>query len=142
LRACSLLVYWAPMSICATRLFRLQWGLIAKGFSRRVAFVFLAVGPATNAASFVILMKVLGRKVAFSYLLFYYYRETFWYCGLYLPCFGWWTHGRSCPLCITTHTQKWTGFLLWFRLFFVYSCYVFIGIYIGSICQKRRKLIW
>ncbi|HPU22692.1 MAG TPA: SO_0444 family Cu/Zn efflux transporter [Candidatus Kapabacteria bacterium] len=58
-----------PMYICATSAIPIAMSLIAKGFSPGVAFVFLAVGPATNAASFVILMKVLGRKVAFSYLL-------------------------------------------------------------------------
>ncbi|MCX8055575.1 MAG: SO_0444 family Cu/Zn efflux transporter [Ignavibacteria bacterium] len=65
----AVILIGAPMYICATSSIPIAMSLIAKGFSPGVAFVFLAVGPATNAASFVILMKVLGRKVAFSYLL-------------------------------------------------------------------------
>ncbi len=65
----AVILIGVPMYICATSSIPIAMSLIAKGFSPGVAFVFLAVGPATNAASFVILMKVLGRKVAFSYLL-------------------------------------------------------------------------
>lgn len=58
----------APMYVCATASIPIAVSLLLKGFSPGVAFVFLAVGPATNAASFAILMKVLGRKVSLMYL--------------------------------------------------------------------------
>ncbi len=58
----------APMYVCATASIPIAVSLLLKGFSPGVAFVFLAVGPATNAASFTIILKVLGKKLALSYL--------------------------------------------------------------------------
>lgn len=58
----------APMYVCATGSIPIAVTLMMKGFSPGVAFVFLAVGPATNAASFTILLNVLGKKTAFIYL--------------------------------------------------------------------------
>jgi hypothetical protein len=42
--------------------------LIAKGLSPGAALVFLMTGPATNAASFVIIWQTLGRRTAIIYL--------------------------------------------------------------------------
>lgn len=58
----------APMYVCATASIPIAVSLLMKGFSPGVAFVFLAVGPATNAASFAIILKVLGKKLALAYL--------------------------------------------------------------------------
>lgn len=58
----------APMYICATASIPIAVTLMMKGFSPGVAFVFLAVGPVTNAASFAILMKTLGKKTTISYV--------------------------------------------------------------------------
>jgi uncharacterized membrane protein YraQ (UPF0718 family)/copper chaperone CopZ len=58
----------APMYVCATASIPIAMTLMMKGFSPGTAFVFLAVGPATNAASFSIIMKVLGKKTAFTFL--------------------------------------------------------------------------
>lgn len=58
----------APMYICATSSIPIAVSLMMKGFSPGVAFVFLAVGPVTNAASFAILMKTLGKKTTISYI--------------------------------------------------------------------------
>lgn len=58
----------APMYVCATASIPIAVSLLMKGFSPGVAFVFLAVGPATNAASFTIIVKVLGKKLALAYL--------------------------------------------------------------------------
>jgi hypothetical protein len=41
---------------------------MAKGISPGAAFVFLAAGPATNAASLTVLLRVLGRKAIAIYL--------------------------------------------------------------------------
>jgi len=64
----AMILVGVPMYVCATSSIPIAVSLIAKGFSPGVAFVFLAVGPATNAASFAILMKVLGKKTALAYL--------------------------------------------------------------------------
>lgn len=57
-----------PMYVCATASIPIAVALMMKGFSPGVAFVFLAVGPATNAASLSILGKVLGKKVTAIYV--------------------------------------------------------------------------
>ncbi len=57
-----------PMYVCATASIPIALSLIMKGFSPGVAFVFLAVGPATNAASIGILSKSLGKKLITYYL--------------------------------------------------------------------------
>ena len=57
-----------PMYVCATASIPIAVTLMMKGFSPGVAFVFLAAGPATNAASISILLKVLGKKVTFAFL--------------------------------------------------------------------------
>lgn len=57
-----------PMYVCATASIPIAVSLILKGFSPGVAFVFLAVGPATNAASIGILSKSLGKKLITYYL--------------------------------------------------------------------------
>ncbi|MFA7327199.1 MAG: SO_0444 family Cu/Zn efflux transporter [Candidatus Kapaibacterium sp.] len=57
-----------PMYVCATASIPIAVSLILKGFSPGVAFVFLAVGPATNAASIGILSKSLGKRLITYYL--------------------------------------------------------------------------
>ncbi len=57
-----------PMYICATASIPIAVALMLKGFSPGVAFVFLAVGPATNAASLTILVNTLGKKIVSIYL--------------------------------------------------------------------------
>ena len=52
-----------PMYVCATASIPIAVSLIMKGFSPGIAFVFLAAGPATNAASVIVLSKVLGKKI-------------------------------------------------------------------------------
>lgn len=58
----------APMYICATASIPIAVSLMLKGFSPGVAFVFLAVGPATNAASYAILSKSIGKKITILYI--------------------------------------------------------------------------
>lgn len=57
-----------PMYICATASIPIAVAMMLKGLSPGAAFVFLAVGPATNAASFSILSKSLGKKVTVIYI--------------------------------------------------------------------------
>ncbi len=65
----AVILIGVPMYICATASIPIALALIMKGFSPGVAFVFLAVGPATNAATIAILQKVLGKKMTIFYLL-------------------------------------------------------------------------
>ncbi|MBN1788644.1 MAG: permease [Sedimentisphaerales bacterium] len=58
-----------PVYVCATASVPVAVALIAKGLSPGAALVFLMTGPATNAAAFAILWKVLGRRTAIIYLL-------------------------------------------------------------------------
>ena len=58
-----------PMYVCATASIPIAISLIMKGFSPGVAFVFLAAGPATNAASIAVLSKVLGKKTTIMFIL-------------------------------------------------------------------------
>ena len=63
------IVIGVPMYICATSSIPIAVALIMKGFSPGVAFVFLTVGPATNAATIAILLKAIGKKNTIIYLI-------------------------------------------------------------------------
>jgi uncharacterized membrane protein YraQ (UPF0718 family)/copper chaperone CopZ len=62
------LVASVPLYICATASVPIAAVLMMKGLSAGAALIFLMAGPATNAATIVVLNKVLGRKTLFSYL--------------------------------------------------------------------------
>jgi len=57
-----------PLYICATGSIPITASLILKGLSPGAAFVFLFVGPATNAVSLTVLYKELGKKGIIIYL--------------------------------------------------------------------------
>jgi uncharacterized membrane protein YraQ (UPF0718 family) len=57
-----------PMYVCATASVPIAAALILKGLTPGAALVFLMTGPATNAASFVTIWKILGRTTAITYL--------------------------------------------------------------------------
>lgn len=58
-----------PMYICASASTPIAAALILKGMSPGVALVFLLVGPATNAATILMVDRFLGRRSAVIYLL-------------------------------------------------------------------------
>ncbi|MFA5252504.1 MAG: SO_0444 family Cu/Zn efflux transporter [Phycisphaerae bacterium] len=58
-----------PMYVCATASVPIAAALMMKGLTPGAALVFLMTGPATNAASFVTLWKILGRTTAIIYLV-------------------------------------------------------------------------
>jgi hypothetical protein len=58
-----------PVYVCATASVPIAAVLITKGLNPGAALVFLMTGPATNAASFTTIWKVLGKKTALLYLL-------------------------------------------------------------------------
>jgi len=57
-----------PVYVCATASVPVAAALILKGISPGAALVFLMTGPATNAATFTTIWKVLGRTTAVIYL--------------------------------------------------------------------------
>lgn len=57
-----------PVYVCATASVPVAAAMIMKGLSPGAALVFLMTGPATNAASFVTIWKVLGRSTALIYI--------------------------------------------------------------------------
>jgi uncharacterized membrane protein YraQ (UPF0718 family) len=57
-----------PIYVCATASVPIAAALILKGLTPGAAFVFLVTGPATNAASFVTIWKILGGRTAIIYL--------------------------------------------------------------------------
>ncbi len=58
-----------PVYVCATASVPVAAALIIKGLTPGAALVFLMTGPATNAASFVTIWKVLGGRTALTYLV-------------------------------------------------------------------------
>jgi len=58
-----------PVYVCATASVPVAAALIAKGVSPGVAMVFLMTGPATNAAAFMTIWSVLGKKTAITYII-------------------------------------------------------------------------
>ena len=57
-----------PVYVCATASVPIAAALILKGLTPGAALVFLMTGPATNAAGFTTIWKVLGRRTAIAYL--------------------------------------------------------------------------
>ena len=64
-----MMVLGIPVYVCATASVPLAAVLIMKGLSPGAALVFLMTGPATNAASFIVILKSLGTKTAITYIL-------------------------------------------------------------------------
>ena len=57
-----------PLYVCATASIPIAVSLILKGISPGAAFVFLVVGPATNAATITLISRALGQKLIAIYL--------------------------------------------------------------------------
>lgn len=57
-----------PLYVCATASIPIAFALMLKGVSPGAAFVFLAVGPATNAATVTLIANVMGKKIVAVYL--------------------------------------------------------------------------
>jgi len=63
-----MMVVGVPLYVCATASVPIAAALVAKGVSPGAALVFLMTGPATNAATIMIVWKVMGRRTAGVYL--------------------------------------------------------------------------
>ena len=57
-----------PVYVCATASVPIAWSLLAIGISPGAALIFLMTGPATNAATLITMVKILGKKATFIYL--------------------------------------------------------------------------
>ena len=64
----AMLVIGIPLYVCAVSSTPMAAMLILKGLSPGTAMVFLLAGPATNATSIAVLLKLLGRRVVLIYL--------------------------------------------------------------------------
>jgi len=64
-----MMIIGLPIYVCATASVPIAAALIAKGISPGAAFVFLATGPATNAATVMTIWKIMGLRAASIYLL-------------------------------------------------------------------------
>jgi len=62
------LVASIPLYVCATSSVPIAVALMLKGLNPGAALVFLMAGPATNAATVMVIGKTLGKKALFSYL--------------------------------------------------------------------------
>lgn len=63
-----MLLLGVPTYVCATASIPIAAVLIAKGVAPGAVFVFLVVGPATNAATIATIWKVIGKSATFIYL--------------------------------------------------------------------------
>lgn len=63
-----MLVVGIPLYVCATGSVPIAAAILAKGISPGAVLVFLMTGPATNAAAFSTIWKVLGKRTAIIYL--------------------------------------------------------------------------
>lgn len=65
----AVLVIAVPMYVCATGSIPIALSLVMKGLSPGTALVLLMAGPAANFASFTLISREMGRKIAIVYLL-------------------------------------------------------------------------
>jgi uncharacterized membrane protein YraQ (UPF0718 family)/copper chaperone CopZ len=63
-----MIIFGIPLYVCATASIPIAASLIMKGISPGAAFVFLVVGPATNAATITLIANAMGRKIVAIYL--------------------------------------------------------------------------
>ncbi|MFH1010562.1 MAG: SO_0444 family Cu/Zn efflux transporter [bacterium] len=63
-----LMIAGIPLYVCATASVPIAAVLILKGVSAGAAFVFLMTGPATNAATMMVIGRVLGKRILAFYL--------------------------------------------------------------------------
>ena len=63
-----MMIFGIPLYVCSTASIPIAAVLMAKGISAGAAFVFLMTGPATNAATMLIILRVMGWRVLAVYL--------------------------------------------------------------------------
>jgi hypothetical protein len=63
-----MIAFGIPLYVCATASIPIAVSLMLKGISPGAAFVFLVVGPATNAATIALIGNAMGKKIVAIYL--------------------------------------------------------------------------
>jgi uncharacterized membrane protein YraQ (UPF0718 family) len=63
-----MMLFGLPLYVCSTASVPIAAVLMTKGISAGAAFVFLMTGPATNAATMLVIARALGSKVLAVYL--------------------------------------------------------------------------
>jgi hypothetical protein len=63
-----MILFGLPLYVCATGSIPIAVSLMMKGISPGAAFVFLVVGPATNAATITLIGNVMGKRTVAIYL--------------------------------------------------------------------------
>jgi uncharacterized membrane protein YraQ (UPF0718 family)/copper chaperone CopZ len=63
-----MMIFGIPLYVCSTASIPIAAVLMTKGISAGAAFVFLMTGPASNAATMLIIGRVMGRRVLAVYL--------------------------------------------------------------------------
>jgi uncharacterized membrane protein YraQ (UPF0718 family) len=125
-----MLVVGIPLYICATASTPIAAALLVKGLSPGAAFVFLLCGPATNAATIMMVTRFLGKRAAAVYLV------SIAACALLL---GW----------LLNQIYLWTGMEIRANLgtgaelvphgWKVASAVVLLGFIINAVARQRKE---
>ena len=125
------LAFAVPMYLCATGSIPIAVALMMKGLSPGTALVLLMAGPAVNAASMLVISKVMGRKTLMLYLLSIVSGAIGFGLGIdyLLPC-EWFVT----PLAEMHHCHE--NGVSWFNL----GCFVLLAVLLlNAFVQRYRK---
>lgn len=123
-----------PMYICSSASIPIALTLMAKGISPGAAFVFLFMGPFTNAASLSMLVKKLGKKVVFVYVI----AATICAIGFGLL-LDWLVTTFGLPIINTIAME---GSHIHVNVFQQVVAYIFFGLIVYSIFRKIRAYFY
>ena len=132
-----------PMYICATASVPFVTALIVKGgLSAGAALVFLMTGPATNAASLLLIGRMLGKRTMFLYLGAIVISSFF--CGWILNLYFAWT---GTPLSVVlqehNHADMLPGYWEWFGgiALLVVMLIAFVRNFMDRLAQRRQPVV-
>lgn len=122
------LVCAIPMYLCATGSIPIAVALMLKGLSPGTALVLLMAGPAVNAASILVISKVMGKKTMILYLISIITGAMAFGLGIdYLLPRDWFTAPLQSMAC---HTSEGTG---WFNI----GCTILLFILLANALFRR-----
>lgn len=132
-----ILIASMPLYICATASVPIAAVLLSKGISPGAILVFLMAGPATNAASFTLIGKTLGKRSLAAYLVTIIGAAVGF--GILMDAFLpiEWFQVNS----LVHHVHEETGWLFWFQTtctLFLICCIVYI--YTQKTIEKRKPM--
>ncbi len=122
------LVCAIPMYLCATGSIPIAVALMLKGLSPGTALVLLMAGPAVNAASIIVISKVMGKRTMLVYLISIITGAMAFGLGIdYLLPRDWFTAPLQSMAC---HTSEGTG---WFNI----ACTILLFILLANALYRR-----